>query len=147
MTKSDDQLPPRPTNKAVAAALLSVANGEGFLADLQPDETDHILQRLSTVSGWEMAVWWHHGDMGPLHAATDPQGLHWIYGCSRWPSWEAGPDAVVLDPIRHLLTREQRDRLQLVLQSAVCWPPPPPLPPPPPVAALSDEDLLDLIPS
>jgi hypothetical protein len=149
MMAPDDKPPPRPAHDAVAAALLRVAGGEAFLADLQPDETDHTLQRVCTVSGWQLAIWWHRGTMGPLHAATDPEGLQWCYGCGRWPGWDAGPDAVVLDPIRHLLTTDQRDQLREVLLAAVCWPPPPPLPMPPvaPLPAWTDEELLNLIPS
>jgi len=57
-----------------------------------------------------------------LHRAIDPAGLEWIYGCARWPDWLAGPDAVVLDPIQHLLTDNQRQRLEARLRAAVCWP-------------------------
>lgn len=115
--------PPRPTNEAVAAALVAVAQGLPFLANLQPSEADHDLQRLDTVTGWRLAIWWRHGEMGPLHDATDPAGLQWIYGCARWPDWNAGPAAVVLDPIRHLLTDDQRQTLRVRLMRAVCWPP------------------------
>ena len=137
--------PPRPRHEAVAAALVAVADGLPFLASFQPSEADHDLQRLDLVDGWRLAIWWRRGEMGPLHSATDPQGLHWVYGCGRWPGWDAGPAAVVLDPIRHLLDDDQRQALRAQLLRAVCWPPvePYPLPPLRPLAELwSDEDLL-----
>ena len=114
--------PPRPDHAAVAAALVRVAGGEPFLADVRPDETDHRLIVLDTVSQWRFAIWWRQG-LGPLHSATDPDGLRWVYGCGRWPDWNAGPLAVVLDPIAHLLTAEHRSALRHRLLLAICWPP------------------------
>lgn len=143
-----DDLPPRPTSAAVAAALASIAAGEAFLASVAPDETDHHLQQLDTVSGWRLAIWWRRGEMGPLHSAISPEGLQWTYGCARWPDWLAGPDAVVLDPIRHLLDDEQRQALRRVLIDPVCWPAPDPLPiVAPPPREWTDEELLELLPS
>ena len=115
-------LPPPPTHQAVAAALVRVAAGEAFLASVQPAEDDWITQRLDTVTGWQLAIVWRQGELGPLASAIDPVGRHWSYGCGRWPDWNAGPDAVVLDPIRHLLTEEQRLCLRLRLLQAICWP-------------------------
>lgn len=120
-----EELPPRPASEDVAAALIRIADGEAFLSDLRPDETDHHLQVIDAISGWQLAVWWVRGQMGPLHAAVDPAGLQWVYGCGRWPDWCAGPEAVPLDPIAHLLTAEQRASLRMVLLSATCWPPRP----------------------
>lgn len=139
--------PPRPTSEAVAAALVAVAQGLPFVANVQPSEAEHNLQELDTMTGWRLAVWWRGGEMGPLHSATDPAGLQWIYGCARWPDWDAGPAAVVLDPIRHLLDDAQRQALAQRLRGAVCWPPvePYPVPVPPPLDAIwSDAELLEM---
>lgn len=119
----EQQAPPRPSHEAVADALRSIAAGESFLADLLPDETDHHLQVIDLVSGWRLAIWWVRGQMGPLHAAADPAGLQWVYGCGRWPDWCAGPEAVPLDPIAHLLSDQERAALRVVLEGASCWPP------------------------
>ena len=81
------------------------------------------LQRLDTVSGWQLAVWWVRGELGPLHQAIDPDGLEWIHGCARWPDWS--PGSVPLDPITHLLTSDQRQQLESRLRTARCWPAPP----------------------
>ena len=140
--------PPRPSHEAVAAALVAVADGLPFLANVQPSEADHNLLRLDLVSGWQLAIWWRLGELGPLHSATDPQGLQWIYGCGRWPGWDAGPAAVVLDPIRHFLDDGQRQALRQRLMAAICWPAPEPPPPrdlPEPEWTL--DELLDLLPS
>jgi hypothetical protein len=83
------------------------------------------LQTIDTMSGWQLTVWWVRGDLGPLHRAVDPAGLEWVHGCARWPDWQAGPESVVLDPIEHLLTSEQRQQLEARLKAARCWPPPP----------------------
>jgi hypothetical protein len=49
---------------------------------------------------------------------------------------------VVLEPLRHLLTPEQRKRLQQRLLTCSCWPEPDPLPEPEPptMAELFPED-------
>jgi hypothetical protein len=77
-----------------------------------------------------------------LWAATAPDGGIWSFGCDRWPDWLAGPAAVVLEPLRHLLTDEQRKRLQQRLLTCSCWPEPDPLPEPEPptMAELFPED-------
>ena len=141
--------PPRPTSAAVAAALVQAAEGEPLLANAPGSAIPWGLQTIDTLSRWQLCVWWRDGHMGPLHSAIDPAGLQWVYGCARWPDWLAGPEAVVLDPIRHLLTDEQRQGLHAALLDAVCWPAPdlPPEPEPPPLRPLTDEELLDLIPS
>ena len=136
--------PPRPTSNAVAAALIAAADGEPLLADRPAAELVHDLQVVTMASGWRLEVWWRDGLIGPLHAATSPQGLQWCYGCARWPDWEAGPAAVVLCPIRHLLSDEQRARLRARLLSCSCWPVPerPALPEPPPLSELTDLELM-----
>jgi len=118
-----DDLPPRPTSQAVAAALVRVAGGEALLAGRSVAATWWGLQRLDTVSGWQLAVWWVRGELGPLHQAIDPAGLEWVHGCARWPDWS--PGSVPLDPIAHLLTSDQRQQLEARLRAARCWPAPP----------------------
>jgi hypothetical protein len=120
-----DQLPPRPTSHAVAAALVRAAAGEPLLADRRSTCDQLELQRIDLVSGWQLAIWWRGGQLGPLHQAIDPDGLEWVHGCARWPDWPAGPESVVLDPIEHLLTSEQRQQLERRLRDARCWPAPP----------------------
>ena len=133
-------LPARPTSHTVAAALVRAAAGEALLADRSVASAWWGLQRLDTVSGWQLAVWWVRGELGPLHQAIDPDGLEWIHGCARWPDWSAGPEAVVLDPIEHLLTSEQRQQLEVRLRTARCWPAPPaPVASILPVVVLDDE--------
>ena len=116
------EAPPRPTSATVAAALVRAADGEALLADRSAAVTWWGVQHLDTVSGWQLAVWWVRGRLGPLHRAIDPAGLEWIHGCARWPDWS--PGSVPLDPIEHLLTSEQRQQLQARLSTALCWPAP-----------------------
>lgn len=118
-------LPPRPTSATVAAALARAADSEPFLADRPAADCWWGLQTVDTVTGWQLAFWWVRGELGPLHRAIDPAGLEWIHGCARWPDWSAGPEAVVLDPIQHLLTDHQRQQLEARLRAARCWPPAP----------------------
>ena len=120
-----DQLPPRPTSHAVAAALVRAAAGEPLLADRRSTCDQLELQRVDLVSGWQLSIWWRDGRLGPLHQAIDPDGLEWTNGCARWPDWSAGPDAVALDPIEHLLSSDQRQQLEARLRDARCWPAPP----------------------
>ncbi len=68
-----------------------------------------------------------------MHQSAVATMQAWTYGCDRWPDWSAGPDAVVLDPLVHLLEPEQRQRLQARLETCSCWPAPDPLPLPPPI--------------
>lgn len=140
--------PPRPPSEAVAAALVRVADGEPALLH-RPWQEGRGLLWLDTLSRWRLAIWWMGEALGPLHWAADPAGLQWVHGCARWPGWDAGPDAVALDPIAHLLTAEQRARLQAVVMALPCWPEPeqPPPRPHPPLSELFSPDDLDLIPS
>lgn len=143
--------PPRPPSEAVAAALVRVANGEPALLHRPWQDNCGLpmLLWLDTLSRWRLAIWWTGETLGPLHWAADPAGLQWLHGCGRWPGWDAGPDAVVLDPIAHLLTAEQRTQLQAVVLALPCWPEPeqPPPKPHPPLSELFSPDDLDLIPS
>lgn len=119
------------------------------MADRPVDEISHGLQRVDLANGWQLVIWWIGGRMGPLHQARGPAvqmhqpassevQMHqpaadtvqvWTYGCDRWPDWSAGPEAVVLDPLVHLLTPAQLQRLEDRLQCCSCWPAPVPLPP------------------
>jgi hypothetical protein len=85
------------------------------------------------ANGWKLWVsWWPDRQMHLLHGALAPDGACWSHGCDRWPDWGAGPDAVVLEPLQHLITPEQRERLQQRLLTCSCWPELDPLPVPPP---------------
>ena len=132
------------TNETIAAALIAAADGAPLLADRPVAELGWGIQRVDLASGWQLRVWWREGPtMGPLHSAVAPDGRRWVYGCSRWPDWLAGSEAVVLDPIRHLLDDEQRERLRVRLLTCNCWPPVElvSMPTPPPID-WSDEELL-----
>lgn len=124
--------PAPPRRAALAAVLIRAAEGEPLLADRTVEPDNWATQRVDLACGWSLWVWWTPGQqMGPLHAAQSPDGARWGYGCDRWPDWNAGPDAVVLDPLRHLLAPEQRERLRQRLLSCSCWPEHEPLPAPP----------------
>ena len=125
--------PPPPTRAALAAVLAQAAEAEPLVADRPVAEISHGLQRVDLANGWQLVIWWVHGRMGPLHQASGPQGVQWAYGCDRWPDWSAGPEAVALDPLVHLLEPGQRHRLAARLESCSCWPAPDPLPLPPPM--------------
>jgi len=118
--------PAPPSRAALAAALAQAAEGEPLLADRPA--LDWGLQRIDLANGWSLRIWWHHGQIGPLHGALAPDGGCWTWGCDRWPDWLAGPDAVVLDPLEHLITPEQREQLRQRLLTCTCWPEPDPLP-------------------
>ena len=122
--------PAPPSRAALAAVLVQAAEGEPLLADRPA--LDWGLQRIDLANGWSLRIWWHHGQIGPLHGALAPDGGCWTWGCDRWPDWLAGPDAVVLDPLEHLITPEQREQLRQRLLACSCWPEPDPLPEPEP---------------
>jgi hypothetical protein len=131
--------PPTPPSRAALAAVLAqAAEAEPLLADRPALDVGWGLLRIDLANGWSLRIWWHHGQMGPLHGALAPDGGCWTWGCDRWPDWLAGPDAVVLDPLTHLITAEQRERLRQRLLSCNCWPERklPPRPEPPPMAEI-----------
>jgi hypothetical protein len=130
---TDPIQPPAPPSRAALAAVLARAvNGEPLLADRPVDPLDWCAQRVELQSGWTLRIAWEPGQqMGPLFGALSPDGGHWTYGCDRWPDWNAGPAAVVLDPLTHLVSPEQRERLRQRLLTCRCWPEPDPLPLPP----------------
>ena len=129
--------PAPPSRAALAAVLAQVAEGEPLVAN---DPGGALrLQRVDMANGWRLAVGWSPVDEPMLWGAVSPDGARWSYGCDRWPDWTAGPDAVVLEPLQHLITPEQRERLRQRLLTCSCWPEPDPLPvPPPPTRAQLD---------
>jgi len=138
--------PPAPPSRAALAAVLAqAAEGEPLLAS---DPGGFLrLQFVDLANGWKLGVFWYLGDQPQLWAATAPDGAHWSYGCDRWPDWDAGPDAVVLDPIRHLMSPEQRERLRQRLLTCSCWPEPEPLPEPPSMAQIEEQFPLEAMAS
>ena len=129
---------PAPPSRAALAAVLVQAPSAAWLVANRPASAG-IVQRLDLANGWRLWVSWQAQDeMGDLWAATAPDGSQWTYGCDRWPDWDAGPDAVVLEPLQHLLTPEQREQLRQRLLSCACWPEPDPPPDPPSMAAIEE---------
>ena len=130
---TDPTPPPAPPSRAaLAVVLVGVVEGEMLLADRDVPACDWATQRVDLQNGWSLWIWWTPDrEMGPLLSALAPDGAIWSYGCDRWPDWNAGPAAVTLDPLRHLITPEQRARLRQRLLTCNCWPEPEPLPAPP----------------
>jgi hypothetical protein len=99
---------------------------------------------------WRLLLWWDGRWWNPedrlqrLSSAVGPGGGLWGYGCQRWPDWDAGPTAVVLDPLRHLISEADRERLRLRLLDCRCWPalPQPRLVAPPIEEIWSEDELL-----
>lgn len=141
---TDPTLPPaRPSRAALAAVLAQAANGDPLLADRPVDPLEWCAQMVDLQNGWRLCVCWNLGAvMDRLIDAWAPDGAQWAYGCDRWPDWNAGPAAAVLDPLTHLLTPEQRERLRQRLLTCNCWPELDPLPAPPPRSAEEIERLL-----
>jgi nitrogen fixation protein len=135
---SDHDHPAPPSRAALAAVLAQAADAEPLLAD-HPVGDAGGSQRIDLANGWRLALWWHPGpELARLWAATAPDGGIWSFGCDRWPDWNAGPEAVVLEPLRHLITPEQRAQLQQRLLTCSCWPAPDPLPEPPSMAEIDE---------
>ena len=137
-----------PSRTTLAAVLVQAAESEPLLADLPAAEISCGTQRIDLANGWSFWLSWRDGVMGPLLQATSPDGSCWSYGCDRWPDWSAGPDAVVLDPLRHLISEQQRERLRDRLLTCSCWPEPE-MPPRPALLPLEqiDEMLAQLVAS
>lgn len=125
-----EMAPDPPSRAALAAVLAQAAEGEPLVAD-EPGGRER-LQFVDLANGWRLGVLWFLGDQPALWSAIAPDGAYWSPGCDRWPDWGAGPDAVVLEPLQHLITPEQRERLRQRLLTCSCWPEPDPLPQPPP---------------
>jgi hypothetical protein len=105
-------------------------------------------QHIDLANGWRLSLWWHPGaDTCFLVGALAPDGGCWTWGCDRWPDWLAGPEAVVLEPLRHLLTDEQRERLQQRLLACSCWPEPDAPPEPPSMAWIDEQFPLEVMAS
>lgn len=106
--------------------LAGVASGEDVpIVNRSVDSIGWGCQSVRLASGWRLRVWWFFcGAMGPLSGAMAPDGRRWDYGCDRWPDWEAGSKAVILDPFRHLITPEQREMIAERLSVAEVQPPP-----------------------
>jgi len=135
-------IPAPPSRAALAAVLAQAAEPDCWLLANGPAEESVLSQRVDMANGWKLWIRWELTDrldrwepvdqMDMLWAATAPDGGRWELGCDRWPDWDAGPDAVVLNPLEHLITPEQRERLRQRLLTCSCWPAPDPLPVPPP---------------
>ncbi|MEI6032442.1 MAG: hypothetical protein WCQ20_14960 [Synechococcaceae cyanobacterium ELA739] len=140
--------PAPPSRAALAAVLVQAAESEPLLADLPAAEISCGTQRIDLANGWSFWISWRDGTLGPLLQATAPDGSWWSHGCDRWPDWNAGPDAVVLDPLRHLISADQRQRLEQRLLSCCCWPEPD-MPPRPALLPLEqiDEMLAQMVAS
>ena len=149
---ADPTQPPTPPSRAALAAVLAqAAEGEPLLAD-RPVYLNWLAgkQRIDLANGWSLRIWWGHGgQLDYLESALAPDGAYWTYGCDRWPDWNAGPDAVVLDPLEHLITAEQREQLRQRLLTCNCWPERelPLRPEPPPVAEIDWLSPFDLMAS
>jgi hypothetical protein len=115
----------------LAAVLAQAAKPDcPLLADRPP--AAGWCQRVDLANRWSLWVWWLADDqLDRLWAAKAPDGGIWSFGCDRWPDWNAGPEAVPLEPLDHLIPSEVRERLQQRLLSCSCWPEldPPPRPP------------------
>ena len=136
----------RPTREALVEALRQVVDpAQPIQVDFTPDETGSYQQQLVTVPGWRLLVMWREGAILHLSQAWGPDGVHWSYGCDRWPDWTAGPDAAMLCPIRHLLTPLERAALQRRLLAEPCTPPPQLPVNAPGIEAIMTEDFLELM--
>ena len=141
------QVPPAPpTRPALAAVLAQAAEAEPLLAD-RPAAAGWC-QRIDLANRWSLWVWWLADDqLDRLWAAKAPDGGRWSYACDRWPDWNAGPGAVPLEPLDHLITPEQRERLRQRLLTCSYWPEPEPLPPPPEMAWIDQNFPLEVMAS
>jgi len=139
--------PPTPPSRAALAAVLAqAAEAEPLLAD-RPAAAGWC-QRVDLANRWSLWVWWLAGDqLDRLWAARAPDGGRWTYACDRWPDWNAGPGAVPLEPLDHLITPEQREHLRQRLLACSCWPEPEPLPPPPEMAWIDQNFPLEVMAS
>ena len=123
------ELPPPPTRQALAKVLVLAATDAAIIADRPGREIGWGVQWFDVVAPrarlWGLSIWWAaDGRLGQLAGAVAPGGGRWSPGCDRWPCWAAGADSVVLEPIPHLLSEGQRERLRERLWDCCCWPPP-----------------------
>jgi hypothetical protein len=140
-------VPPAPPSRAALAAVLAqAAEAEPLLADRPP--AAGWCQRVDLANRWSLWVWWLAGDqLDRLWAARAPDGGMWSFGCDRWPDWNAGPEAVPLEPLDHLIPADVRERLRQRLLSCSCWPEPDPPPPPPDMAWIDEHYPLEVMAS
>ena len=135
--------PTPPSRAALAAVLAQAADSEPLLLD-RPIRAAGCVCRVDLANGWSLRINWTCGlRMGPLVGALSPDGGVWTWGCDRWPDWNAAAEAVVLDPLQHLLSAEQREQLRQRLLTCACHLEPEPIPPPQP---LTREELDALFP-
>lgn len=121
------------TRQTLKDALLAIRT-ERIIANKRGDQIywGHQWVELIMVEGW--AGWWRFGFfwnhrcwneedyLERLSVAITPDGSRWEYGCDRWPSWDDGSSAVILEPLRHLLTPEERMAINNRLLVCPCWP-------------------------
>ena len=135
----------RPTREALAAALRQVIDpAQPIAVDSTPDETGSYQQQQVTVPGWRLWIMWREGAISHLSQAWGPGGVHWSYGCDWWPDWTAGPEAVPLCPIGHLLAPLERAALQRRLLAEPCTLPPQLPVNAPGIDAIMSKDYLEL---
>ena len=135
----------RPTREALTEALRQVADpAQPIAVDQTPDETGSYQQQLVTVAGWRLQIMFRHGAILHLSQAWGPSGIHWSFGCDRWPDWTAGTGAMMLCPIQHLLAPLERAALQRRLLAEPCTPPPQLPVNAPGIDAIMTEDYLGL---
>lgn len=129
------EMPPaRPSREALAAALAQAAESEPMLAHRSVDPWNFPMQQVDMANGWVFWFWWTTDQqLATLLKARASDGTVWDWGCDRWPDWDAAAEAVNLNPLEHLISPEQRERLQERLLNCNCWPEPDPLPPLPPI--------------
>lgn len=104
--------PPRPSREELATMLTALATGQDApMVNQSPHDIGWGHQGVRLASGWRLRVWWLVTGMGPMSGAMAPDGRRWDYGCDRWPDWDAGATAIVLDPLRHLVPSEYREMI------------------------------------
>ncbi len=120
---------PSPIHVELRAALITAATDSRLEAHALPHVIGYGSQRVkSNGCGWRFIFWWDDRwwDSKPkldgCYLAIGPDGQRWEYGADRWPSWDAGPDAVPLQPLRHLLNGEEFEQLRARLLGCACWP-------------------------
>jgi hypothetical protein len=151
------ETPAPPTGEQLAEVLLAAADGAILLADRPGRDIDSGHQRVDVLAPalgglWRLLLWWDGRWWDPgdrlqrLSSAVAPGGGWWGYGCQRWPDWDAGPAAVILNPLQHLMSDGDRDRLRVRLLDCRCWPP---LPQPrwnaPPIGEIWSEAELEVM--
>lgn len=130
---------PSPIHTELTAALIIAATDPTLEAHALPRVIGYGSQRVKS-NGWRFIFWWDdrwwdEPKLDGCFFAIGPDNQRWEYGADRWPSWDAGPDAVPLQPLRHLLNGEQYDQLRAQLLVCPCWEENVPAMPEPPALA------------